>query len=90
MKDGRATRGIQYRDGSRLEEDDLGRTHPERLPVLMLLMSGVMKLVKPAVVVEGLARLGYPENLALGIGILELACTLVYVVPRTSVLGRSC
>ena len=35
------------------------------LPVLMLLFSGVMKLMKPASVVEGFVRLGYPEGLAL-------------------------
>ena len=57
------------------------------LPVLMLLFSGVMKLVKPAPVVEEFTRLGYDESLALGIGILELVCTVVYVIPRTSVLG---
>jgi hypothetical protein len=57
------------------------------LPALMLLVSGVMKLVKPAPVVEGMTRLGYPEHLALGIGILELACTVLYLVPRTAVLG---
>jgi hypothetical protein len=55
----------------------------------MLLFSGVLKLVKPAGagVVEEFTRLGYPENRALGIGILEIACTLVYAIPRTSVLG---
>ena len=57
------------------------------LPVLMLLLSGTMKLAKPAAVVEGMARLGYPEYLALGIGILEIGCTVVYLVPRTAVLG---
>jgi hypothetical protein len=57
------------------------------LPVLMLLFSGVMKLVKPAPVVEGFVRLGYPESLALGIGIVELVCVVLYVIPRTSVLG---
>jgi uncharacterized protein YndB with AHSA1/START domain len=57
------------------------------LPVLMLLLSGVMKLVKPAPVVEGFTHLGYPESLSLGIGILELVCTVLYVIPRTSVLG---
>ena len=57
------------------------------LPVLLLLFSGVMKLMKPAAVLEGLAQLGYPESLALGIGILELVCTAVYVIPRTSLLG---
>jgi len=57
------------------------------LPVLMLLFSGVMKLIKPAAVVQGFAHFGYPESLAFAIGILELACTVVYVIPRTSVLG---
>jgi hypothetical protein len=57
------------------------------LPVLMLLFSGVMKLVKPAPVLEGFVHLGYPVSLALWLGILEIACTVVYVIPRTSVLG---
>jgi hypothetical protein len=57
------------------------------LPVIMLLFSGVMKLAKPAPVVEGFVRLGYPESLALGIGIVEIACVIVYVVPRAAVLG---
>lgn len=57
------------------------------LPVLMLLFSAIMKLVKPPGLAEGFAHLGLPESLALGVGILELTCTLVYVVPRTSVLG---
>lgn len=57
------------------------------IPVLMLLFSGVLKLVKPASLVEQFGRLGYPESLTLGLGILEIACTVVYVIPRTSVLG---
>lgn len=57
------------------------------LPVLMLVVSGVMKLVKSAPVVEGFIRFGYPESLALGIGLVELACVAIYVIPRTSVLG---
>jgi DoxX-like protein len=57
------------------------------LPVLLLVFSGVLKLIKPAVVVEEFARLGYPESLVVGIGILELFCTVVYLIPRSSVLG---
>jgi hypothetical protein len=57
------------------------------LPVLLLLMSAVMKLIKPPPVVEGFAHLGLPESLALGLGILELACTIAYLIPQTSVLG---
>ena len=57
------------------------------LPVLLLLFSGVMKLIKPATVVEGFVNLGYPDSLALGIGIAELTSTVLYAIPRTSVLG---
>ncbi len=57
------------------------------LPVLMLLMSGVMKLVKPEPVVEGFTRLGYDESLALVLGLVEIACTVVYIIPQTAVLG---
>lgn len=57
------------------------------LPVLGLLFSGVMKLVQPPGLAEGFGHLGWPVNLALALGILELACTIVYVIPRTAVLG---
>jgi hypothetical protein len=57
------------------------------LPSLFLLIDGVMKLVKPAPVVEATVRLGYPEDVILSLGIVLIACTLVYVIPRTSVLG---
>jgi DoxX-like family len=57
------------------------------VPVLLLLFSGVMKLMKPAPVVQGFVHFGYPESLIFGLGILELACTVVYLIPRTSVLG---
>jgi hypothetical protein len=57
------------------------------LPVLMLVFSGVMKLLKPATIVEGFTHLGYDESLALGLGIVELGCAAVYVIPGTSVLG---
>jgi hypothetical protein len=57
------------------------------LPVLVLLFSGAMKLVKPDDVVKGFVGLGYPESLAVGIGILEIACTVVYAIPRSAILG---
>jgi len=38
--------------------------------VLLLIMSGVMKLVKPPMVAEGFVHLGYAESLALGLGAL--------------------
>jgi hypothetical protein len=63
-----------------------GRT-VSALPVLLLLFSGVMKLLKPAPVLQGFAHYGYPESLIVAIGILEIACTLIYVIPLTSYLG---
>jgi hypothetical protein len=57
------------------------------LPVLMLLLSGVMKLARPASLLEGMTKLGWPDSYALGLGILEISCTVVYLIPRTAVLG---
>ncbi len=57
------------------------------LPSLMLFFSAGMKLAKPAPLVEGFAKMGYPEHLALGIGVVELVSTILYLIPRTSVLG---
>ena len=55
------------------------------LPVLMLLMSGVMKIMQTAEVAKGFAN--WPAGSAVAIGILELVCTAIYLVPRTAVLG---
>jgi len=57
------------------------------LPVAFLIFDTVIKLVKVGPVVEAFDRMGYPQHLARGIGLLETACLLLYVVPRTSVLG---
>ena len=57
------------------------------LPSLFLLIDGIMKLVKPRVVVEATAQLGYPESVIVGIGIVLLACTILYLIPRTAIFG---
>jgi hypothetical protein len=57
------------------------------LAALFLFVDGVMKLVKPLAVVQATLQLGYAESAILGIGATLLACTLLYVVPRTSSLG---
>jgi DoxX-like family len=57
------------------------------LAALFLLGDGVMKLLKPAFVVKATRELGYPESDIVGIGVVLLACTLLYLIPRTSVLG---
>lgn len=58
------------------------------LPVLMLLLSAGMKIVQPGPdFAKGFAHLGWPMQLAVPLAVLELTCTLLYVIPRTSVLG---
>lgn len=37
--------------------------------------------------VAGTVQLGYPESVVSGIGIVMLVCIVVYVIPRTSILG---
>jgi DoxX-like family len=54
---------------------------------LFLIFDGVGKLMMPVPVVEAFGRLGFPVSLGPGIGILLLVCTLVYLVPRTAILG---
>jgi hypothetical protein len=54
---------------------------------LFLIFDGVIKLFQIAAVQESFTQLGYPVGLALGIGILELICIAVYLIPRTSILG---
>lgn len=57
------------------------------LPVLMLLFSGVMKLSKSPEVAKGFEAVGWPANLAFALGVVELACTILYIIPPTAVLG---
>lgn len=57
------------------------------LPVLLMVFGGVFGVLKPAVAMPGFVHYGYPERVFLPICILELACAVVYAIPRTSVLG---
>jgi len=57
------------------------------LPVLFLLVDGIMKLIKPPVVVEATVKLGYPESVIVPLGIVLVASTVLYLIPRTSILG---
>jgi hypothetical protein len=57
------------------------------LPALFLLMDGVMKVMKPDFVVKATVELGYPEDVIFGLGIVVLICVILYIIPRTSVLG---
>jgi hypothetical protein len=54
---------------------------------LLFFFSAAMKFVGGAEVKEGMAHLGLPESMTIPLGILEAACTVVYLIPATSVLG---
>ncbi len=57
------------------------------LLVAFFVLDGSMKVLQVAPAMQGTARVGYPTSAVLGIGVVQLACTLLYVAPRTSVLG---
>jgi hypothetical protein len=57
--------------------------------VLFLLLDAAMKLMAMPIVLTTSAQLGYPgtAEMARGLGILLLICTVLYVIPRTAILG---
>lgn len=57
------------------------------LPVLLILFGSVMKLLKTPAVVQGFARAGVPGRLIIPVGVIELVCVVVYLIPPTAVLG---
>jgi hypothetical protein len=58
------------------------------LPVLALVSSAVIKLLHPAWVVEQwVGKMALPEDTMTALGLLELTCAALFVVPRTAVLG---
>ena len=57
------------------------------LVALFLLADGVGKLLKPEMVVSETVRLGYPESVILPIGVVLIVCTILYLIPTTSILG---
>jgi hypothetical protein len=59
------------------------------LVIVFLLFDGAIKLVPWPVVTETLDRMGYgsSETLARSLGIITLACTILYAIPPTSILG---
>lgn len=57
------------------------------LPCLLLLFSGTMKLIQPTGMAESFEKVGWPAKYALALGITEVACTVLYLFPRTAYLG---
>lgn len=59
------------------------------LPVALLLFSAAMKLMRVPAAVDGFAKFGYPPGALMWIGVTELVCTVLYIIPRTSILGAN-
>ena len=55
--------------------------------ILFLLFDSVIHLMVIAPVVESFNQLGYPVDVAVALGVIELICLDLYVIPRTSILG---
>jgi hypothetical protein len=57
------------------------------LAILFLTFDSVIKLLKLPVAIQGTTELGYPESVVFGIGLVQLVCLALYVIPQTSVFG---
>jgi hypothetical protein len=57
------------------------------LVVLFLVFDGVTKVIKVKPVMEACQKLNISPEMAMGIGLLLLACTALYATPRTAILG---
>ena len=54
---------------------------------LFLTFDTVLKLARLPAAVDGTVALGYPAHLVAVIGVIELMCLVLHLVPRTSVFG---
>lgn len=57
------------------------------LAVMPMLGSAIGKLTHNAQAVNGLSRFGYAGRLVTPLGVVEIMCAVLYVVPRTAILG---
>ena len=57
------------------------------LATLFLLFDAFGKFARPPQVTDAFLRLGVPVSLSVAIGVILLICTVLYAIPRTSVLG---
>jgi membrane protein DedA with SNARE-associated domain len=55
--------------------------------VLFLLFDAIGKLLRPAAVTEGTVQLGWPVDVILTLGVLQVICLITYLIPRTAILG---
>ena len=56
------------------------------LPVLLILFGSILRLIKTSQVLERFACEGVPVRFIVPVGVSELICVIIYVIPFTSVL----
>jgi hypothetical protein len=54
---------------------------------LAMAASALMKFSGSPEVAKGMDHLGWPDRYATGLGVTELICAVVYLIPQTAVLG---
>lgn len=57
------------------------------LTASLLMLDGIMKIIQPTEVIEATTRLGYHEDSIFTIGIILIVCTILYLIPKTSLWG---
>ncbi|WP_316232871.1 DoxX family protein [Bradyrhizobium sp. SZCCHNPS2010] len=59
------------------------------LVILFMLFDGAIKLLPLSVVTETMERIGYgsSEAMARSLGVITIACTVLYAIPPTSMVG---
>lgn len=57
------------------------------LPILFLLFDSIIHMMNPKFVTDSFIMLGYSPDVAFPLGVLLLICLIIYVIPRTSILG---
>ncbi|WP_439699052.1 DoxX family protein [Mucilaginibacter sp. AW1-7] len=55
--------------------------------ILFLLFDAIAKILKESHSVQGTVTLGYSENMVTVIGTILLISTIIYIIPRTAILG---
>ena len=57
------------------------------ITVLFLAFDGIVHVINPQFVIDSFTSLGYDASLAVLLGIIELVFLVLYILPRTTVLG---
>ena len=83
----RGGKSYENRKHSRFTPANLGKPHSDRVVRSVFAYGRRHEGLQPPFVIGSTAQLGYPESTIVGIGVTLLVCTVLYLIPRTAVLG---